>query len=74
MDALRYRLDYERSLTVARSGWVRGKDCYRIAARTQQRPGAFAAALYVEGWVVSLVPFEHAWLELGEWVIDPLPA
>ena len=74
MDALRYRLDYERSLTVACSGWARGKDCYRIAARALLRPGAFAAALYVEGWVVSLVPFEHSWLELGEWVIDPLLA
>jgi hypothetical protein len=74
MDVLPYQIDYERSLRVARPGWVRGKECYQVAARTYLRSGEFAAARYVEGWVVCQLPFEHGWLELDGLAIDPLLA
>ena len=59
---------------MAWSGWACGKDCYQVAVRALLRSREFVSARYVEGWVVCQVPFEHAWLELGELVIDPLLA
>lgn len=65
-------INLELSQQLSKAVRARAKECFNNAYRGIQ--DHYPDGLYLEGWVVtnhSLMPVEHAWLEVNGEIIDP---